>query len=664
MLLLLLVCIFTMSLTACSLDTGPGSQQQTDQDVDVLEFPDQDLDSEDGDLDTPTEAEESDEFDGNLPADEDLMSEGDAEPDGDPDGEPNSDGDLLLDGDDSEGTEWDLVQDGDIEIDWELDTELDIEQEKDYEFEEVTEQQALECLDRPCGLNAVCFDLSAGGYSCECPYGFRGDPLVRCDPVQTCDQDNGGCDPLTSCEEHAGGTTCGPCPEGFEGDGRSGCADLNECLQDNGGCDSLTACINTIGSFECGDCPDGYTGDGVVGCEDINECGTNRGGCDALTECVNLPGSYECGPCPSGYHGDGLTGCEPDGPCEVDNGGCDPLAVCDDTSGVAVCGDCPEEYSGNGVNGCIPILSEHFGRFTIPDTGNKKVQYYRNYGLGYENLQIEYAVIVVHGLNRNAGEYYEWLYHAAQYARATNNTLLIAPRFILPEDSPDEFDLYWETSAAWKRGDLCAGALGVEVSSYTVMDTLMDKLTKYGKFPNLKGIVLIGHSAGAQYVQRYAAGNEDESTLGVPVRYVVSNCATFLYLDDKRFDGEQDFLFEVPQTGCMSYNDYKFGLNDLNYYMGRVGATRIRLQMEQRDIVYLLGSEDTEIDENLEITCEAMLQGENRLRRGQIYFNHIAEYYGYQPHLLVIAQGIGHNGYGILNSPEGVQTIFGDRDSQ
>ena len=58
------------------------------------------------------------------------------------------------------------------------------------------------------------------------------------------------------------------------------------------------------------------------------------------------------------------------------------------------------------------------------------------------------------------------------------------------------------------------------------MDSLISHLLS--NFSNLQDIVLVGNSAGGQFVNRYAAGSDQEG--GGMIRYVVSAPSSYLYL--------------------------------------------------------------------------------------------------------------------------------------
>src|SRR5438445_13467960 len=97
-------------------------------------------------------------------------------------------------------------------------------------------------------------------------------------------------------------------------------------------------------------------------------------------------------------------------------------------------------------------------------------------------------------------------------------------------DALDDGELAFSCNG-WKDGE---PALGSAIDSFSAMDGLLAALDDKARFPALKEIVVAGHSAGGQYVQRYAAGNRIEPTLSTPVRYLVANPSSYLYLEPWR----------------------------------------------------------------------------------------------------------------------------------
>lgn len=230
--------------------------------------------------------------------------------------------------------------------------------------------------------------------------------------------------------------------------------------------------------------------------------------CGVQARCLWTGGEQHC-ECYPGYAGDPYDVCNDIDECAVDNAGCDPLTECHNEIGSFWCGPCPEQgYMGTASIGCEPILNDHRERFTIGATG-LFIPLYRNYPLTEVQEDIEHAVIVIHGAGRNADDYYLRMYHAVRKANITPGTLVIAPRFMIADDTPAEDEFYWDENSGWKMGDYSTDQLASRVSSFTVIDELIEALADDDIFPNMKHILIAGHSAGGQFVQRFAAGSEE-----------------------------------------------------------------------------------------------------------------------------------------------------------
>lgn len=62
-------------------------------------------------------------------------------------------------------------------------------------------------------------------------------------------------------------------------------------------------------------------------------------------------------------------------------------------------------------------------------------------------------------------------------------------------------------------------------------------------------------------------------------------------------------------------------------------------------------------------SCRAQLQGDHRLEKGLIYFNHIVETYGgeiKEKHRLELVPNEGHNNFDMYHSPKGLHALFDD----
>lgn len=319
-------------------------------------------------------------------------------------------------------------------------------------------------------------------------------------------------------------------------------------------------------------------------------------------------------------------------------------------------------------------VAPHRISFTI-DTNIVKIPYYRNFTLGANVSSVYHAVIVIHGTMRNANDYYNYMLDAAFKGRSLNTAhLIMAPQFLVENDMSahnlDSDVLFW-TSAGWKRGDKSLSTPNFPVpekmSSFAVIDSILLRLVQ--KYSNLDTIIVVGHSAGGQFVQRFAAGSPLDSVItnehGIALRYITSNPSSYVYLNgERRVQGTID-QFDIPpaqQTIFIAYNDYKYGLENLNSYMGSVGEEQIRRQYKNRNVIYLLGQDDNNPDDpSMDTSGPAMFQGYHRLERGIIYFNYLKYFYNDEisdKHIRVIVPSVAHDGYGMFNSKCGVKYIF------
>src|ERR1700755_1935132 len=138
------------------------------------------------------------------------------------------------------------------------------------------------------------------------------------------------------------------------------------------------------------------------------------------------------------------------------------------------------------------------------------------------------AVLVLHGRLRNADVYFKSAKTAqAAAGEAGKTTIMIVPQFLagidvdayhLPADT-----LRW-TLEGWEGGDPAVAP--TPASSFEALDAILARLADRKLFPNLRVVVVAGHSGGAQVVQRYAIAGKAEAALkqqGIAVRYVIAN---------------------------------------------------------------------------------------------------------------------------------------------
>jgi hypothetical protein len=269
-------------------------------------------------------------------------------------------------------------------------------------------------------------------------------------------------------------------------------------------------------------------------------------------------------------------------------------------------------------------------------------------------------VIVVHGNSRNPDAYFDYVMDAAQTEGVEGTTIIIAPHYQASEDEPASDEFYWSREG-WKQGDQSKNGSPRRSSFYT-MDQIVRLLGFAHRFPNLDTIVLTGHSAGGQFVQRYAVGSAQQQQLrhGIFFRYVVTNPGSYVYLNDmrpRRAD-PTDFWRPSISSECRSYDNYKYGLRNRNSYMSQLNNAELIEQYRFREVVYFLGEEDVVRGSDLDLRCEAEHQGINRFMRGLGYINFMNEFYSPHYHLLMTVPGIDHCGWCMYNSAAGRYLLF------
>jgi pimeloyl-ACP methyl ester carboxylesterase len=283
---------------------------------------------------------------------------------------------------------------------------------------------------------------------------------------------------------------------------------------------------------------------------------------------------------------------------------------------------------------------------------------YRSFPLNEKNESVRSALVVIHGAGRNADSYFASATAAALLAGAQETSLLISPRFASKsggscDDKLDAGEISWLCGDGedWRGGGAAEGISSV--NTFDLIDDLLRKLARRDVFPNLRVIVVTGHSAGGQFVARYAATSRAENQLGVPVHYIVANPSSYLYLDSARLAPGATCAEKGGCTGefrhfsegrnCTTFNQWRYGLEKRNGAAASVSDEDLRRQLTSRDVTYLLGEFDTLPVYGFDGSCPAMAQGPSRLARGITYWNYLRSKYSAQ-HKLVVVPACGHNG--------------------
>ena len=272
---------------------------------------------------------------------------------------------------------------------------------------------------------------------------------------------------------------------------------------------------------------------------------------------------------------------------------------------------------------------------------------YRTYPVDKKNDKITRALVVVHGQGRDADNYFRTAVAAAFLAGALEDTIVIAPRFASNDgrgcgDKLAVNEINWSCSGdSWRSGGVSVS--NKDLTSYDLMDEILRRLARKDVFPNLKAIVLCGHSAGGQYVTRYEMANQVHDKLGIPITYVVSNPSSYAYLDPERPAGANNELRAFGDArNCTTYDNWPYGLKSRSGYTAKLTDDLLKKQLSARAATYLLGELDVLPLAGFDSSCPAMAQGPTRLARGQAFVSYVNQKYKAQHKALVIPL-CGHN---------------------
>jgi pimeloyl-ACP methyl ester carboxylesterase len=268
---------------------------------------------------------------------------------------------------------------------------------------------------------------------------------------------------------------------------------------------------------------------------------------------------------------------------------------------------------------------------------------------------IDRAVITLHGRRRDADVYLAAAENAARAAgAAAKSSLLIVPQFLAGTDVrhhrlPPAL-LYW-TLESWMGGEAAEGP--APLSSFEVIDAILDRLADRATFPNLAHVVIAGHSGGGQVAQRYAVlgcSGDRLQAAGIAVRYVVANPSSYVYFSPDR---------PGAVAGCAGFDRWKYGMAGLPPYAGSRDPAALEADYVRREVVYLWGGADVDPNQPaLDKSCAAAAQGTHRLERGQAYFAHLKARHPTLAHRASVVPGVGHDGTAMFGSTEGLAALF------
>ncbi|KAF9024708.1 hypothetical protein BDZ89DRAFT_1135849 [Hymenopellis radicata] len=238
------------------------------------------------------------------------------------------------------------------------------------------------------------------------------------------------------------------------------------------------------------------------------------------------------------------------------------------------------------------------------------------------------AVIMSSGKQRDCWSHWVYTYNALNAAAAGDRSIkpdsvsIMAPCWFTDKDlaagAAKDSQLIFAAGAGW------AG------ETTSVLDGLVAHYMNRTHYPNLKTVVVAGHSGGGQLMQRYATLRQDTAKDG-SLQFWIANPASYAWLTSDR---------PVPDDKCEGVDDYKYGLGgNLPPYAGGLARKDIISRYRARNVCYLYGKEDHESGDT---RCQA------KGMEGGMPKTHTASY----------VDGVGHDPQGMIGSAAGSQKLF------
>lgn len=306
---------------------------------------------------------------------------------------------------------------------------------------------------------------------------------------------------------------------------------------------------------------------------------------------------------------------------------------------------------------------EHSGLRVTTSAGTGVLPIYVSADWSTPQPQVTRAIVIFHGIKRNAESYFRSAKDAVQAAGgAGRGTIVIAPQFLAEGDAlPFHLDsdvLRWHRER-WEGGE--NATTPAPISSFDAIDAVLARLADRSLFPDLVQVVLAGHSGGGQIVQRYAVVGRGEVALtkvGVRVRYVIANPSSYVYFSEDRPLNTGGFAHYAGS--CTGFNRWKYGVQEAPSYVGRASFVDMEKGYSRRDVIYLLGTADTDQHApDLDISCKGEAEGPHRFARGTAYFAYmnLRHPVGFLQRLWEVS-GVGHDQRKMFHSSCGMEALF------
>ncbi|WP_224488053.1 Ig-like domain-containing protein [Robertkochia flava] len=281
-----------------------------------------------------------------------------------------------------------------------------------------------------------------------------------------------------------------------------------------------------------------------------------------------------------------------------------------------------------GYSACTTGTAECLRTMTIDVNGsNYEMQYYSNYDIDGDPefvwSDLENLVVVVHGQNRDADNYFRIMNQTIAGTALHGKTLVVAPYF-KDAAAANANALFWGSN--WRFG-ADTGNTGAALSSFAVVDEMISRFSETARFPNMNTVFVTGHSSGASFSHYY--GISSGITAQHPdlnFEFSVLNSQYFFYPTDYRFD-EGTGQWYIP-SGCAGFDYWPYGYKVAPAYLQTTDKNAVVQRLGSVNMVLFHGENDTSTTGTLNTNdCEAVLLGSDRLERGRNYNNYLNTYF-------------------------------------
>ncbi len=261
--------------------------------------------------------------------------------------------------------------------------------------------------------------------------------------------------------------------------------------------------------------------------------------------------------------------------------------------------------------------------------------------------EITSALIMVHGLNRNADDYFQYLMSTLQSEGLEKKVALIAP-FFREEPRSGRSDIFW-SGKSWREGQRSSDE--TNISSFSVIDRLIAQLSQTDRFPVLEDIIIVGQSSGGLFVHTYAASTPvEEEYPDLKFHFVVGESQYFYYPDGRRINESSGELY--TPSSCSGYDIWPLGFRTIPPYLSSTSQQKVNQQFLDRDLTYLLGNGSGNDGSLNTSECRATLLGSSRYQRGENMISYLNKAFPNQHnHRKVVATGITHDGSRMYQTP-------------